>query len=297
MARFADQRRLGVLFLEHDLVDEGRELLGEKREQLHDRAVLILWDNRRGLPRFADAAGKRHTTFPQPGGDARLVRSDGRAAQDLSDPEKADCFFAESDGHSRLSQTERADLGARCGARVPDNVRMRLQAHGQRGPPLREESAEPILVGFLEGLEYPVFQRPQGQRQPGRSSEDILVITKQARAQQRIDQLLVGIIGRAYQRGVGHNPECPNAAALLERAAKGNEIVTFESVATPTMARNYFGFGEPKWLINLEAGKILPPFATAAALLRDRMCTEKANRRLARLAERADDLNQDSEKN
>jgi len=73
--------------------------------------------------------------------------------------------------------------------------------------------------------------------------------------QQRIDQLLVGIIGRACQRGVGHNPECPNAAALLEPAAKGNEVVTFESVATPTMARNYFGFGEPKSLINIEAGK------------------------------------------
>jgi len=42
---------------------------------------------------------------------------------------------------------------------------------------------------------------------------------------------------------------------LLERAAKGNEIVTFESVATPTMAPNYFGFGEPKGLINFEAGK------------------------------------------
>jgi hypothetical protein len=30
---------------------------------------------------------------------------------------------------------------------------MRLQAHGQRRPPLREESAEPILAGFLVGLE------------------------------------------------------------------------------------------------------------------------------------------------
>jgi len=38
-------------------------------------------------------------------------------------------------------------------------------------------------------------------------------------------------------------------------------------------------------------GKILPPFATAAALLRDRMCTEKANRRLARLGGRGEDLN------
>jgi hypothetical protein len=47
--------------------------------------------------------------------------------------------------------------------------------------------------------------------------------------QQRIDQLLVGIIGRACQRGVGHNPECPIAAALLEPAAKGNEVVTFEN--------------------------------------------------------------------
>jgi hypothetical protein len=50
--------------------------------------------------------------------------------------------------------------------------------------------------------------------------------------QQRIDQLLVGIIGGAWQRGVGHNlitPECPNAVALLEPAAKGNEVVTFES--------------------------------------------------------------------
>src|SRR5436190_5697491 len=47
-----------------------------------------------------------------------------------------------------------------------------------------------------------------------------------------------------------------------------------------------------------DRGKILPPFATAAAFLHDRMCTEKANRRLARLRERADDLNiKDSEKN
>src|SRR4030095_24937 len=33
-------------------------------------------------------------------------------------------------------------------------------------------------------------------------------------------------------------------------------------------------------------GKILPPFASAAAFLRDRMCTEKASRRVARLGER-----------
>ena len=101
---------------------------------------LVLRDNRRRLPCFADAAGKRHPTFRQLGGGALLVRLDGRAAQDLSDPEKADCFFTESHRHGRLGQTERAGFGVRCGAGVPDNFRMRLQTNGQRRRSLREQA-------------------------------------------------------------------------------------------------------------------------------------------------------------
>jgi len=82
---------------------------------------------------------------------------------------------------------------------------MRLQANGQRRWSLREQSAKSIFVCFLVVLELPVFQRPQRERQPGRLAEHLLVITKQARTQQRIDQVLVRVIGGARRRGVDHD--------------------------------------------------------------------------------------------
>jgi hypothetical protein len=130
---------------------------------------------------------------------------DGRAAQNLTDPEKADCFFAVSHRHRRLGQTEWTGFGAWFGAGVPDNFRMRLQTNGQRRWPLREQSAEPIFVCFLVVLELPVFQRSQRERQASSFRKHAFVITKQVRAQQCVDQFLVRMIGGTRQRGVGHN--------------------------------------------------------------------------------------------
>ncbi len=78
---------------------------------------------------------------------------------------------------------------------------MRLQTNSQRRRPVREQSAEPIFVGFVVMLQLPVFQRSQREREASCFAEDTLVVTKQARAQQSIDQLLVRLIG-----GFGHRP-------------------------------------------------------------------------------------------
>ena len=151
-----------MLFLEHDLVDEGRELLGKKREQPHDGAVFVLRDNRRRLPRFADAAGKRHAAFRELGGGARLVGLEGRAAQNLADAQVSNHLLSERHRHRRFRQAEWTCHGMRKGAGVLNHLLMRLQTNGQRRGPLREQSTKSIFVFLAVMSQLPVLHGPQG---------------------------------------------------------------------------------------------------------------------------------------
>src|SRR6266496_2933876 len=121
-ARFAYQRRLGVLFFERDLVDQCRELLGEECEEPHGRAIFFLWDNRRCLPRLANAAAEWHTTLIQLRGRTFSIRLNGRTAQNLSDAKKTDRFVSESHRHCRFRQPEWASLGPGFRASMSNNL-------------------------------------------------------------------------------------------------------------------------------------------------------------------------------
>ena len=102
------------------------------------------------------------------------------AAQHLPDPKKADCFLTELYWDRCLGQTERAGFGPWRGARVPDNLRMRLQTDGQRRRPLREHSTKSIFICFqvMLVLELPVLERPQRERQTRSFRKHVFVIMK-----------------------------------------------------------------------------------------------------------------------
>jgi hypothetical protein len=81
---------------------------------------------------------------------------------------------------------------------------------------LREQGAEWVFVRLLVMLQLPIFERSQRQGQSGRFGEDVLVVAKQPRPSQHVDQLFVLIV--VYGRSVGHGSEAKAASFGCENA-------------------------------------------------------------------------------
>src|SRR6476620_7486256 len=68
-------------------------------------------------------------------------------------------------------------------------------------------------------LQLPRFERFQRQGQSGRLAEDVLIVAKQPRPSQHVDQLLVLIV--VYGRSVGHGSE-PDSFLRLRKCVNVN---------------------------------------------------------------------------
>jgi hypothetical protein len=87
---------------------------------------------------------------------------------------------------------------------VPNHFIMRLQTNSKRRRIFCEQSAEWILLFLPVMCELPIFKRSQRQRQSGCFGKDALIIAKQPRTHQHVDQLLIFTAIGALRRGVRH---------------------------------------------------------------------------------------------
>jgi hypothetical protein len=116
---------------------------------------------------------------------------------DLTGQEETRQLIPDANGHGGIAKSREASNGFFALAGVFGQFVLNFEARGAGPAVLRHEAAKGILMLLAAMRDLPRLHGAQAQRQPCRVAESALVILKNARLRNLLDQLLVSIFKHA----------------------------------------------------------------------------------------------------
>ena len=185
--------RFGVLLADDNLVGERAELIGEELEETHFGLIFLLRHDGGGRI-GADGGGEVQLNTPgvQLLEGVEGLPGRGGLEKHLAGLEPADGFPADLHAHGGFVDADGAFPGGRgIGRGIADDL-LHLQAGGAGAVGVGHQGAKWILTAFTLVGELPAGEGPQGKGQAGGIVKGALILVKEWRGGQRLDQMMIG---------------------------------------------------------------------------------------------------------